>query len=116
MSETRGILIDVDGTIHTRVVRDYRAIQAAVGGCFDVVTSSSGQTSFWLNDEGKLIGLPINTIATAALWRLNEAFVNRDVLVGPVFITGGVDENGETLSINDEGLQVLAQITTAVRV
>jgi hypothetical protein len=85
----------------------YKAIQEIVGGTFDVVTSETGKTSFWIHDEGKLIGLTPNFKATKVLWKLNSAFEGRDYLAGTVLITGGANDEGETLGIGDEGLTVL---------
>lgn len=114
MSAFDGVLIHVDGKVETVHISDFRGIQVAVGGHFDLVCSASYQTSFWVNDEGKLIGLPINPVATAVLWKLNPAFANYDVLCGPVLISGGSDDEGETLSVNSEALETLAAMSVEV--
>lgn len=107
MSEFVGVLINTDGSLQKVEVSTFKDIQAAVGGHFDLVTSSTGETSFWLHDEGKIIGLEANLYATSLLWRLNPAFQGADILCGPVLIGGGCDDEGNTLSINSESLSVL---------
>jgi hypothetical protein len=75
-------------------------LQQTVGGYIEHLYSDDRQVDFWLNEEGKLERLPINNVATDLLWALNPAFVGRDVLVGPVVLTGN---NGpETASIKPE--------------
>ena len=90
----------------------YKAIQAVVGGTFDAITSDSGNTTFWIHDEGKLIGLEPNVIATKILWELNPAFYGRDYLAGTVLITGGADDEGETLGVSVEGLTAVERAKT----
>jgi hypothetical protein len=96
-------IISTDGEVELiELAPGYKQIQKVVGGTFDVVASRSGETSFWIHDEGKLIGLEVNTVATKLLWELNPAFRNRDVLVGTVLVTGGADDEGETLGLSEE--------------
>jgi len=90
----------------------YKAIQAVVGGTFDAITSDSGNTTFWIHDEGKIIGLEPNVIATKILWGLNQAFYGLDYLAGPVLITGGADDEGDTLGISVEGLTAVERAKT----
>lgn len=107
---TQGMLIHVNGMVENVTINDYRDIQHAVGGCFDLVVSETGNTSFWLHDEGKLIGLPVNQTATVMLWQLNQNFVGRDVLVGPILVTGGADENGDDTDVGPEAIIALSKI------
>jgi hypothetical protein len=108
LATIKAVILDVDGAVApVDLDGGYEALQAAVGGNFDLVTSSTGETSFWLHDEGKLIGLPVNATATRLLWKLNPAFDGLDVLVGTVVVTGGADDEGETLGVGDEALAAL---------
>jgi hypothetical protein len=96
-------IIHVDGLIEmVQIDEGYKAIQKVVGGCFDLVASSTGETSFWIHDEGKLIGLDVNPVATRMLWDLNPLFRDQDILVGTVLVTGGADDEGNTLGLSDE--------------
>lgn len=112
MGRIMAVVVHTNGEAEFILLEDgYKAIQEVVGGTFDVVTSSTGNTSFWVNDEGKIIGMKPNYVATKVLWQLNPAFDGRDYLAGPVLITGGADEEGNTLDIGGEGL---GAVTAAV--
>lgn len=108
MGTIMAVVVHTDGQVDVIDLEGYKAIQEVVGGTFDVVTSDTGETSFWVHDEGKIIGLEPNHLATKVLWNLNPAFNGRDYLAGTVLITGGADENGETLSISYEGLSAVS--------
>lgn len=66
-------------------------------GPFERVDVGS-DVSLWLNEEGKLLGLPFNQYAQT-LWR-QQYGANTDLLVGPAVLTGGADEEGETLGLS----------------
>lgn len=107
MNAFRAVTIDVDGVA---VAHDWDAsdgslphLQHAVGGCVDVVALSE-DLDMWVNDEGLLIGLPVNVLATgvAALHgRTHQAYV------GTAVFTGGADADGETLALSEEQVQLL---------
>jgi hypothetical protein len=52
----------------------------------------------WCNEEGKLIGLPFNPLATD-LWE--ESFGKTDLIKGNVIFTGGTDDEGSTLGLDE---------------
>lgn len=114
MNAFRALTIDVDGTtaVQTWDTTDDTLphLQRAVGGCVDVV-ALTGDLDMWLNDEGLLIGLPVNILATgiAALHGLTH-----QVYVGPVVLTGGADAEGNTLPLTEQQVQLL-QAYVAVR-
>ncbi|MCA4995155.1 DUF3846 domain-containing protein [Tsukamurella tyrosinosolvens] len=83
-------------------------INKVVGGRFEAIDSTTTyELSFWCNDEGKLIGLPVNDRATLLLWSTNHAFINRDVLAGDVLVTGWPDSEGDTTSASKELLDII---------
>ena len=68
---------------------DYKAVSKFVGGMVECVTFPNGDLLL-LNEEGKLMGLPLNVEATA-LWRTHftketHAFGYDDFVVGPVIV------------------------------
>lgn len=105
MSAFDGLLISTDGVVEKIHIKDYRDIQRAVGGYFDVVNVTR-DTSFWVHDEGLLIRLPVNRRATFAMWKLDPELVGQLILVGPVLVSGGTDDDGNTLSIGSEALEL----------
>ena len=68
---------------------DYKAVSKFVGGMVECVTFPNGDLLL-LNEEGKLMGLPLNPEATA-LWRAHftkETHINGydDYVVGPAMV------------------------------
>ena len=81
----------------------YALLSGAVGGYIECV-GLRGDLDMWVNEEGKLQGLPLNPIGTR-IWSV--FYGPTDTIVGDVIFTGGVDENGETLGLTDETLHKL---------
>ena len=77
---------------------ELETLQDAVGGLIQAVDLTPSLT-MWCNEEGKLIGLPVNPVATA-MW--TRYFGETDVIVGNVVFTGGCDEDGNTTSLLQE--------------
>ena len=68
---------------------DYKAVSKFVGGMVECVTFPNGDLLL-LNEEGKLMGLPLNPEATT-LWRMTftkdkYAFGHDDFVVGPAMV------------------------------
>jgi uncharacterized protein DUF3846 len=84
--------------LHKSDLDGYRQI---VGGNLEAVTLVTPPASLYLNEEGKLDGLPFNHRATALLWAHNSAYRDRDVVVGPAFIVGPPDRRGDDTSAPD---------------
>lgn len=85
----------------------YDLLSGAVGGYIECV-SLSDSVDMWVNEEGKLIGLPFNEIGTR-LW--TAAYGPTDVIVGDIILTGGADDEGETLGLSDRALDRLRSLT-----
>lgn len=79
-----------------------KALQEYVGGWVEAQHDAEGTATFWINEDGKTLKLPVNGLATAFWWLTNPIFRNEDVLVGDVVVTGGWDDQGRTLSIGAE--------------
>ena len=67
----------------------YKEVSKFVGGMVECITSPNGDLLL-INEEGKLIGLPLNPEATA-LWRAtfdNDNYVTgrKDFVVGPAIL------------------------------
>ena len=96
--EKSALLIQADGAEQTVKPKDgkkfsLKELQGYVGGLVQFVPLPDGRTLV-CNDEGKLIGLPVNNVATD-LWKKlypiekypigNDSLVVGDVLVGKGF-------------------------------
>jgi hypothetical protein len=77
----------------------YDLLRTTVGGYFECITLKNVEfCDMWVNEEGKLRGLEQNPTATA-LWV--DMYGTSDVIMGDVIITGGSDDEGETLGLTD---------------
>ena len=83
-----------------------KMIREAVGGLYDCISLSSTR-DMWINDEGKILELPFNAMATAMF---HKAFQTDDYIAGDVVITGGVDDEGYTLGLSDEDVQFFTDL------
>jgi hypothetical protein len=72
-------------------------LQSKVGGWVQAIDITSSLT-MWANEEGKLVGLPVNGFATE-LWE--SRFGATDIIVGDIVLTGVADDEGETLGLSD---------------
>jgi len=87
------VVVDLDsGDSSLNVMQD------AVGGYIECV-SLSRDLDMYVNEEGKLIGLDHNTVATH-LWSMVYG-QGTGTIEGDVLLTGGVDLEGETLGLTE---------------
>ncbi|MBT8161457.1 MULTISPECIES: DUF3846 domain-containing protein [Arthrobacter] len=91
--ETPISLIDIDGL---------RDMQRAVGGLIEVMDIDRPDATLVINEEGKLISLPMNRRATLACWTHLSRWRGMDALLGDVIIVGRPNDDGDTTSVPDE--------------
>ena len=76
---------------------DFRAFGELVGGFIESLTLSSELTAY-VNEEGKMQGLPVNVLADilvrAELSRIGRRLTPGDQIVGPLILTGPPDREG----------------------
>ena len=89
----------------------YDVISTAVGGRIECVNIFDKTADLWLNEEGKIEGLPQNPIGTS-IWADNYGLT--DVIVGDIIITGGTDEEGETLGLTDSQVEFYLNFTGGI--
>lgn len=108
----KGYIINTDGTggvVDFERGGSYEVLSGAVGGYIECV-SVKDDLDMWVNEEGKLIGLPLNPIGTR-VWR--EVYGPTDVIAGDIIFTGGVDDEGETLGLSDIHIARLDEVRLA---
>lgn len=109
----RVIHISTDNKIEVMEVEqiEYDTLYEAVNGLVELV-SINEDIDMWLNEEGKVNGLEPNIIASLLY---NKVFPNFDVIMGDVVITGGADEEGNTVGLSDQSIQdVMALIQDGI--
>jgi len=97
------LVIKADGGVSTEQVensKEYDFLSKAVAGWIEAVDLDQelAGLTLWINEEGKLTGLPFNFLATK-LWEMS--YGKTDIIVGDAVITGGTDDNGETKSLTE---------------
>lgn len=108
----KAFVVEPDGTNYIQHFEQapLRILQGIVEGLIEPVDIAKGFT-LWVNEEGKLTGKTPNKVATALYQRKYGAV---DIVVGTVVFTGGTDEEGETLGLTDETIQLLQRVTDKV--
>lgn len=92
---TKALLIKTDGqhrAVELPDERSYEILRDLIGGTLDCVRNDKGVVGY-LHDEGLLIGLPINAVASLMFSR---------PLVGDVVLVGALDQNGNYDGENHE--------------
>ena len=85
---------------------DLSEMQAAVGGYIELVGLwDMGGAQLVVNEEGRLTGLPVNTVATVLARRL-------DIIVGPAILVGPADDGGELTPLTVDMLLLAAAAIT----
>ena len=97
----KGLVITTDGRAYPTKVGTLDDYQKIVGGYIEVVVLADG-CSMYVNEEGKLDGLPVNAAATV--------LVPGDVIVGNVLIVGPTDDEGDDTDIPDEAAYRYTQL------
>lgn len=92
------VVVDIFGNIEQMALSgdSLEQLQAAVGGYIQMVPV--GPYSMYVNEEGKMIGLPVNVIATA-LWE-HVYGAGTDIIVGNAVFCGPVDDEGEDTTLD----------------
>lgn len=90
---------------------EYEQLRDSVGGLIQAVDLRQGLT-IWVNEEGKLIDLPVNVIGTH-LWE--KSFGMTDVIVGNCVFTGNSDDEGETLELSHSWVVQIQELAVKLR-
>jgi hypothetical protein len=97
MESVKAILIPVEGEVVLVEQNGLDDLQKFVEGDIESVPYRQ-DASCYINDQGKLHGMPINRNATALLRKILRP---DDVIVGPMIIVGFDESTGDDLDIPD---------------
>ena len=101
-------IVKTDDTIEvlqSETSPDYDALNAAVGGWLEGVPLE-GVTAY-INEEGKLLGLRNNKIATVIAHK-DKAIFPHDNIVGDMIVLGPIDDEGEETPLSLDWIQSVA--------
>jgi hypothetical protein len=103
------LIIQPDDTYEVReIAQDIRTLQGLVDGYLEAW--STEHCVFWFNEEGALKGMPPNAMATYLWWKICPEMEERDMLRGPVFVTGPHDEAGDSLPVSDDVIDLYERL------
>lgn len=94
----RGVKVTTDKRLSWVELDGLESYQACVGGYIEALEQPD-RCDVWINEEGKIHGLPFNSIATDVALRM---LMPGDSVRGDVVITGPCDRNGESTSLSME--------------
>ena len=87
---------------------DLKDLQRLVGGYIEGLPLDSSKATVFVNEEGKLDGLPQTAILT------NDVGTVMDIITGPFVILGPTDEEGEVQELTDEALAYVKQFVRPI--
>jgi hypothetical protein len=90
---------------------EYDQLSTSVGGLIQVV-SLRDDLYIVVNEEGKLVGLPINLVGTH-MW--NRSYGETDVIVGDAIFVGATDDEGETLPLSFAWVAQIQELAAKLR-
>lgn len=89
--------LEIDGSLSS--------MQAIVGGLIQPVDLLEDAT-IWVNEESLMLDMPYNYVAS----RFASQFGYDAYLCGNAFVTGGVDEDGNTMPLRRDYLDALLSV------
>lgn len=101
------IKINTNHTFSTdQIDGSLESMQAIVGGDIQPVDFelAGADATLWLNENGKVVELAPNAVASLLV---GHRLFAGDYIAGNVFVTGGVDEEGATLGLNNAQIDQL---------
>jgi hypothetical protein len=105
----KAYIVKVDGSrevVEFEKGESYDVLSKAVGGYIECVRLADN-LDMWVNEEGKLVGLPVNEYGTLFYQEIHGA---TDIICGDVIFTGGADDEGETLGLSDDEIAGLGAL------
>ena len=104
-----GLWIDVYGLAQVVVFDDSNCgeiIKKHVNGSFQFI-SLGDKLSLWVAEDGKLQNYYSNLTGTE-LWK--RCYGDADTIVGNIFLTGGVDEDGDMMGLDQNQIDELTML------
>lgn len=91
---------------------DLKTIQSYLGGWIQVINFGPDNPHFfaYINEEGKLNGLPENEIVTTFWYNSGERILLGDVIVGNALFFGQVDDEGNETDVPDDLIEFFQMV------
>lgn len=104
---TKAFFVGADRHCQYIDVNGYQDISNAVGGYIEAVSFGDNDYFCYINEEGKLIGLPENNLVTSLWYDSGQTILLGDHIVGNAVFFGGIDDEGNDIDIPDDFDKVL---------
>lgn len=116
-SDVVAVRVDVDGSVTALTDDSYATLRAAVGGLIEACPTA-GSCIVWVNEEGKVNGLPRNLFGEALWFLVGDCgcLAAGDWMAGPCVITGPADREGELTPVPAWVLDTAATMTAIATV
>jgi hypothetical protein len=88
---------------------DLEFLKAQVDGWIELVPVRGTTINMYLNEEGKLEGLPFNELASRIAWR-TRSVSQSDAIVGNVVLVGAIDDEGDDTGLEDEAIKWIEEM------
>lgn len=103
----KAIIFPTDGDPRVEdITPDLATLKELVGGYIEAAPTN-GDVTVYVNEEGKINGLPPNTPATFFWWSLAPFMKGHDVISGPAVILGPADDEGDETPVPDQVIALL---------
>lgn len=96
---TLGLIVKADNTFEYVKTAVYNDLRKAVGGMIEAVRFGRNNYFCYINEEGKLLNLPVNNLVTSLWYDSGQIILLGDYIAGDAIFFGGVDEEGNDLDI-----------------
>lgn len=100
----KAILIEPDGHVRALTVQTLEDLQAAVGGYIEGVNLGE-DCGVLVNEDGKVLRLPVNTCASAFAW--DRGLPRYNCIRGNMLILGPVDRWGNYTNVRKKFLELV---------
>jgi hypothetical protein len=93
----KAILVSVSGQVSEIEISGYEDLRLACGGYIEALRMLDH--SAYVNEEGKLMNLPYNRVATALCEHFGVGLMQDDYIVGNMVICGPCDGEGDDTEV-----------------
>lgn len=96
----KALLVSVDGSVKSITVNSLKDLQSHVGGYIEGLPIVVKDHSLYVNEEGKLRGLPRNKRALEIAKQFGANLAPEDFIVGNMIIVG-LNDKGEDVDVSE---------------
>lgn len=107
----KAIVVKTDGSVNEVWADwDYNQINNEVGGLIEAVEFGDKPYFAYINEEGKLLDLTPNEVATELWYESGQRILLGDILVGNAVFFGDIDYDGENTDAPNSLMEELTKI------